>query len=53
MNSLQTVSLEKDLSEDFSIALKDGKQPIENLIINRLIYNQMVFVQKSFWTIEY
>jgi len=47
MNSLQTVSLEKDLSEDFSITLKDGKQPIENLIINRLIYNQMVFVQKG------
>jgi len=52
MDSLIKVLLEKDLIEDFSIKFKDGKQLCENNIINRLVYNRMIFVQKGCGTVQ-
>ena len=52
MDSLIKVLLEKDLLEDFSIVFQNGKHPCENNMINRLVYNRMIFVQKGSGTVH-
>ena len=52
MDSLIKVLLEKDLLEDFSITFQDGKQFCGNNIINRLVYNRMIFVQEGCGTVQ-
>ena len=52
MDSLIKVLLERDLLEDFFIGFKDGKQLCENHMINRLVYNRIIFVQKGSGTVH-
>lgn len=52
MDPFITVPLEKEASDSFFVVRNDGQSSAESTMINRLIYNRMILVQKGKGTIH-